>query len=295
MRIAFFGLPLAGCLLAADGHEIVFAGLSRRGAPGTRRLRRLLGEERVRIVPKVDDPAVVRAVAAAAPELLVSWFWTTKLTPRILALPPLGAFGVHPSLLPRHRGPDPYFWTILHGDAVSGVSAHRLAEEYDTGALLGQRELAVDPAWTALQLARALDRPSLALLRETARAFAAGATPAGLPQDEQAASLAPEPTDAELEIDWTTSVDDVLRRVRAAAPFPGAYTFVGDRQIAVARARRADIQLGALKPGEAAAWQGRLLVRAADGAVVVEQARDDEDQPLSPAELALLAEPTPPR
>jgi methionyl-tRNA formyltransferase len=293
MRIAFFGLPLAGCLLAADGHEIVFAGLSRRGSPGTRRLRRLLGEDRVRIVPKVDDPAVVRAVAAAAPDLLVSWFWTTKLTPRILSLPPLGAFGVHPSLLPRHRGPDPYFWTILHGDTVSGVSAHRIASEYDTGALLGQRTLPVDPGWNALQLARALDRPSLALLRETVRAFAAGAPPPDVSQDETLATLAPEPGDADLEIDWTTSVDDVLRRIRAAAPFPGAYTFVGDRQIAVARARRAESRLAALEPGEAAAWQGRLLVRAADGAVIIEQARDDEDQPLSPAELALLAEPTP--
>ncbi len=83
MRIAFFGLPLAGYLLARDGHEIVFAGLSRRRSPGERRLRRFVGAERVRVVPKVDDPAVVRAVKEAAPGLLVSWFWTTKLTPAI--------------------------------------------------------------------------------------------------------------------------------------------------------------------------------------------------------------------
>ncbi len=159
MRIAFFGLPLAALLLAHDGHEIVFAGLSRRKSPGERRLVRLLGSDRVRIVPKVDDPAVVRAVAAAEPDLLVSWFWTTKLTPRLLAVAPRGAFGVHPSLLPRHRGPDPYFWTILHGDAESGVTAHRLADDYDTGAVLGQRRLAVEPSWTAFRLAKALDRP----------------------------------------------------------------------------------------------------------------------------------------
>ncbi len=290
MRIAFFGLPLAGCLLAADGHEIVFAGLSRRGSPGTRRLRRLLGDDRVRIVPKVDDPAVVRAVAAAAPDLLVSWFWTTKLTPRILAIAPRGAFGVHPSLLPRHRGPDPYFWTIVQGDAVSGVSAHRVADEYDTGALLGQRELPVDPAWNALQLARALDRPSLALLRETARAFAAGAPPPDLPQDESAASLAPEPTDAELEIDWTRSVDEVLRQIRAAAPWPGAYTFVGEEQIAVTRARRASASLAALAPGEAAVWDGQLHIRAADGALALLAGRNEDELDMTEHELARVIE-----
>ena len=288
MRIAFFGLPLAACLLHRDGHEIVYAGLSRRGSPGTRRLRRLIGDGRVRVVPKVDDPAVVRAVKEAAPDLLVSWFWTTKLTPRILALAPLGALGVHPSLLPRHRGPDPYFWTIVHGDDVSGVTAHRLADEYDTGALLGRRELAVDPTWSALRLARALDRPSLALLRETARAFAAGTPPPDLPQDEGAATLAPEPTDAELEIDWTLPVGTVLRTIRAAAPFPGAFTFVGDHEIAVVRAERSAVAMKMLRPGEAAGWQERLVIRAGDGAVTLLAARDADDRELSAADLARL-------
>lgn len=289
MRIAFFGLPLAGYLLARDGHEIVFAGLSRRRSPGERRLCRLIGAERVRVVPKVDDPAVVRAVKEAAPDLLVSWFWTTKLTPRLLTVAPLGAFGVHPSLLPRHRGPDPYFWTLVHGDAITGVTAHRLADEYDTGAILARRELAVEPSWSAFRLAKALDRPSLALLRETTRAFAAGAPPADLPQDEGSATLAPEPTDAELEIDWTRPVDEVLRLVRAASPWPGAYTFVGDREISVVRAARASVAMKALQPGEAAVWQGRLVIRAADGAVTLLEGRTDDDGELSAEQLAELA------
>ncbi len=136
-----------------------------------RRLKRLLAGRPVELKPDVNARRTIELVRAAAPELIVSWFWTTKLPEKLIALAP--AFGVHPSLLPRHRGPDPYFWAIDCGDAVTGVTAHRIAGEYDTGAILAQRELGIDPAWSAWTLARKLDRPSLALLlRETARARA---------------------------------------------------------------------------------------------------------------------------
>jgi methionyl-tRNA formyltransferase len=63
---------------------------------------------------------VVARIAAAEPELLVSWFWTKRVPARVRALAPLGAIGVHPSLLPRHRGPDPFFWAIDQGDRAGG-------------------------------------------------------------------------------------------------------------------------------------------------------------------------------
>jgi methionyl-tRNA formyltransferase len=178
LKIAFLGLPIAGLLLAADGHDVVWAGVCRRGAPGTRRLVRTLGADRVAVVPLLDGEDVVARIAAAEPELLVSWFWTKRVPARVRALAPLGAIGVHPSLLPRHRGPDPFFWAIDQGDRETGVTAHRLEDEYDTGAVLGRRALAIDPRWNAWTLAKRLDRPSLSLLRETVAAFSRGERPA---------------------------------------------------------------------------------------------------------------------
>ena len=101
----------------------------------------------------------VARVRAAAPDLLVSWFWTKRIPARLLSVAP--AVGVHPSLLPRHRGPDPYFWAIDAGDETTGVTAHRLDATYDTGPILAQRTLEIRPSWDAWRLARALDRPSL--------------------------------------------------------------------------------------------------------------------------------------
>ena len=294
MRIAFVGLPLAALLLRADGHEIVWAGICRKGAIGTRRLTRAIGAANVAMVP--DLAKATADVRARAPELLVSWFWTRKVPRAFRAITPLGAIGIHPSLLPRHRGPDPYFWAIDAGDAVTGVTAHELEDEYDTGAILARRELPIDPSWSAWRLAKRLDRPSLALLRETVRAYAQGAPPGRVAQDDALATDAPQPTDDDLEIRWTQNAAAIARRVRAASPWPGAFTAIGDIDVTVTEVRvvagaTADLRsFAALAPGEAVVRaDGIAIVRASDGAIELLRGRiegDDGERDLDAAALA---------
>src|SRR5258706_7732737 len=162
VRIAYLGLPLAALLLLEDGFEIDLAVLSRTDAPGRRRLVRKLGEARVHARGSVAWDDIAGLLRAARPDLLVSWFWTTKLPTSLVDMARLGGIGVHPSLLPRHRGPDPYFAAIDQGDTVTGVTVHRIDDEYDTGSILASRSVEIEPGWNAWQLARRLDRPSLA-------------------------------------------------------------------------------------------------------------------------------------
>jgi methionyl-tRNA formyltransferase len=286
VRLAFFGLPLAAVLLAHDGHEIVYAGLSRR-TPGLRRLRRVAGASRVHVLPDASSPATAALVAEARPELLVSWFWTKKLPPRLLRVAP--AVGIHPSLLPRHRGPDPYFWAIDSGDETTGVTAHLLDEEYDTGPILGQRALAIPPAYDSWQLARALDRPSLRLLRDTVRAFGEGTPPAARAQDDALATPAPEPDDDELAIRWSWTAERIARRVRAAAPSPGAWTEIGGHVVTLLRTRATDDFPAALEPREAAVrGDGLAVVRARSGAVELLEGRDEDGALMNAHDLADL-------
>ena len=272
MRIAFVGLPLAALLLRADGHDIVWAGICRKGALGTRRLTHAIGKENVAIVP--DLARSVSVVRAREPELVVSWFWTRKVPASFRKLAP--ALGVHPSLLPRHRGPDPYFWAIDSGDAITGVTAHELEDEYDTGAILAKKELAIDPSWSAWRLAKRLDRPSLALLRETVQRYASGEPPPPIVQDESLATDAPQPTDDDLELRWDQDAAAIVRRVRAASPWPGAFTVIGDAEIIVTEARAAPA-VKALEPGEAVVRQdGIAIVQTANGAVELLRGRITE-------------------
>ena len=266
MRIAYFGLPLGALLLLEDGHEIDFAAISRLDGLGLRRLRRLLGNERI-YGPRAPFAALRARMKDRDVDLLVSWFWTTKLPASVAAAARLGGIGVHPSLLPRHRGPDPYFAAIDQGDRVTGVTVHRIDVEYDTGAILAAEQVPIGESWNAWQLARRLDRPGLTLLRNVIRRLAAGERVPELPQDEALATWAPAPTTSDCALVWSWSTERLLRRVRALSPAPGAFTEIHGKILTVTQAEPASDFPRALEPGEAAVVDGAALVRTRDSAV----------------------------
>jgi methionyl-tRNA formyltransferase len=286
LRIVFFGLPLAALLLARDGHDVTLCALSRTDAVGLRRARRVFGE-RLLLKPSVRDPALLARVKALAPDLLVSWFWTTRLPMTLVRAARQGGIGAHPSLLPRHRGPDPTYWAIASGDEETGVTVHRIEAEYDTGEMLAQERLRIDPAWNAWLLARALDRPSLRLLRATVARFARGEEVRGLPQDPALATAAPAPDDEACALRWDRPTAEILRQVRALAPAPGAWTEVDGALVTVTQAAAAARYPRALVAGEGTVDEGRVLVRTGDGAIELIQA-EIEGVPAGPAELAAL-------
>jgi len=281
LRLVFFGLPLAALLLARDGHEVALAALSRTDAVGVRRLTRALGPERVLRKPKAGSAALLERVRALEPDLLVSWFWTTRLPMPLVRAARLGGVGAHPSLLPRHRGPDPTYWAIASGDAETGVSVHRIEEEYDTGEVLAQERLAIDPAWNAWELARALDRPSLRLLRATVARLARGEAIAAAPQDPALATEAPVPDDEATALRWTWPTERVLQQIRALSPAPGAWTEIEGARVVVTRAAPAERFPKALEPGEGAVVDGAAVVRTADGAVLLIEGEIDGSAAIS--------------
>lgn len=288
LRVAFFGLPLAATLLLHDGHDLVLAAVCRRDAPGKRRLLRLVGRERFELKPNPQDPAFIAKIRALQPDLVVSWFWTTRLPVAVMQAARHGGIGVHPSLLPRHRGPDPTFWAISSGDTETGVTVHELAEDYDTGSIIAARRLTIEPTWNAWQLAKALDRPSLALLRETVARYARGDIPAKTPQDEALATEAPTIDEEACAILWSWPVERVLRHVRALAPAPGAWTEIDGACVVVTRAAAVSETPAALLPGEAAVIDGRAVVRAGDGGVLLLEGEIDGEAADADALAALV-------
>jgi len=98
------------------------------------------------------------------PDLIVSLHFDQILTAETLALARLGGINLHPSLLPRHRGPLPAFWAMAEGNAATGVSIHRMTPRIDAGAVLAQQGVSLPPGATVSAATRRLHMAGVALL-----------------------------------------------------------------------------------------------------------------------------------
>lgn len=275
--IVYLGLPLGALALLHDGHDVRVACISRPDLPGMRKLRRLMLARGGLVLarPDLNQPDVLEVLRSAKPSLVVSWFWTKKIPLDVLRLCRRG-FGVHPSLLPKYRGADPYFWAIAAGERETGVTAHVLTPRYDDGAILAQRRMPIPKDSNSWELAKALDRPSLALMRDVTARYARGESVPEIPQDDERATEAPAATDEDCELVWDWPVDDVIARVRAAAPEPGAFTGYNDQTVVILKVRPSDEVPLALEPGDIVETDEGVLVRAADGGIVVLEARGED-------------------
>jgi len=94
-----------------------------------------------------DGGALADTLARVAPELICIATFPWLLTPEILAVPRHGVVNLHPSLLPRHRGPNPLFWTYYHDDRAGGVSAHLADSRADAGPILLQERIDIPRGW----------------------------------------------------------------------------------------------------------------------------------------------------
>jgi methionyl-tRNA formyltransferase len=177
----------------------------------------------------VFQPPTLRSARAQAqlaelkPEVMVVAAYGLLLPPAVLSIPPHGCLNLHPSLLPKYRGPSPVVAALLEGDAATGVTLMLLDQGMDTGPLIAQRQRAVAPEDTAQSLTEALFRLGAALLLETLPDWVAGrVTPQ--PQDEARATVTRKVERADGLARWDLSATDLDRRRRAYTPWPGLYT-----------------------------------------------------------------------
>ena len=174
----------------------------------------------------------VAMLKGCAPDLCVTAAFGQLLSQEILDIPPLGTINVHSSLLPKHRGSAPINWSIIKGDAVTGVTTMFTDKGMDTGDILLTRETPIGPAENAGELTDRLAVMGAQLLIETIRAIEAG-TLARTPQDHAAATYEPK-MDKELgRIDWSKSAQELDWLVRGTTPWPGAFTTLGEQTIKV--------------------------------------------------------------
>ncbi len=157
-------------------------------------LGELVGSRSTRVVQvaSVNAPEAVEVLSALQPDLLLVAVFGQILKPAVLGVPRLGAVNVHPSLLPAYRGPNPVYWAVANGESRTGVTFHQIDEGIDTGDLLAQREVVVEPGDTESSLRRRCAGVAGDMVVEVVRGLRDGSLEA-TPQDESQASYFGQP------------------------------------------------------------------------------------------------------
>jgi methionyl-tRNA formyltransferase len=174
----------------------------------------------VLLAGRLRRPEVVEAIVEHEPDLIAVSCFPTRIPAEVLGLPRLGCLNVHPSLLPVGRGPEPVFWTLRRGDAVTGVTVHLMVEGFDSGPILLQEEIEVPVGVRLPEFERVLAEIGARLLIRVIAGLARGEI-TGVPQDDRLATTAPIPTADDFLLPTDHTAEWAYRFARAVAPLEG--------------------------------------------------------------------------
>lgn len=169
------------------------------------------------------SPEAIAQLRDLRPVVIVLVAYGKLLPEAVLAIPPKGVLNVHPSLLPRYRGPSPVPAAIMAGDKETGVSIMLLDAGMDTGPVLAREVLPIEAEDTAGTLGERAALAGSRLLLKTLEGWLCGdMTPQ--PQEEALATYSRKLEKQDGEIRWAAPAEEIARQVRALNPWPGAYT-----------------------------------------------------------------------
>jgi methionyl-tRNA formyltransferase len=169
----------------------------------------------------VNEPEVLSALAALRPDLFAVVAFGAILTRELLGTPRLGSINLHGSLLPDYRGASPVQRALWEGRVATGVTTLWMDEGIDTGDVIDQRWVAIEPDDDAATLAERLAAVGGPLLAESLTLAAAGRAPRQA-QDRRAGSYAKKLAKQDGRVDWNLDAEVVWDRQRAVTPWPGA-------------------------------------------------------------------------
>ena len=199
---------------------------------------------------KIRAPESVALIEELAPDCIVVAAYGQIIPKSILDVPPKGIINIHGSLLPAYRGAAPVQWAMVRGEKETGITTMLMDEGLDTGAILLQKTIPIEPEDTGATLEDKLALLGAELIGETLTGWQE-ATITPRPQDDSRATLAPRIKTEDALVDWTQSAGEMECRIRGFNPWPVAHTTLRGKAVKLWRARVAPS--ADVSPGETAA------------------------------------------
>lgn len=281
LRVVFAGTPefAVPCLEAcrSSGVTIVAvytqpdrpAGRGRKLAPGPVKQAALAAGLPVEQPDSFKSAAVRERLAAYRPDLLVVVAYGLILPRAVLAMPPMGCWNVHASLLPRWRGAAPIQRAILAGDTETGVGLMRMEAGLDTGPVLLERRTPIRPDDTGGRLHDRLAALGAELLAEGLRRTLAGQALVATPQPAEGVAYAHKLDKTEARLDFGRPANQLERQVRAFDPWPVAEGAIAGEAVRIWAAQALDVAHTAIPGSVLAAGRDGIDLACGNGALRV--------------------------
>jgi methionyl-tRNA formyltransferase len=292
LNTVFFGSPedaVPGLAAVIDaGHAVAAvytrpdkeAGRKRQSTPTPVRVAAEARGLRVETPAGLRSAEVQETLRKLNADVFVVAAYGRILPPEVLAMPRLGAVNIHPSLLPRYRGPSPVATAIRNGDAATGVSVMLLDEGMDSGPLLAQSPpILLDGTERADELTARLFRIGAEMLPGVLDALEAGTlTPE--PQDDSLVNVTRLIEKEDGNIDWSQRAVEIERMTRAYDPWPGAFSSLAGKNLKILSAVVASEGKSA-PAGTVSIREKRIFVATVDGELELQQVQPGGKRPIS--------------
>jgi len=153
-----------------------------------------------------------------------------RMLPKVVwEMPSLGTFNLHASLLPNYRGAAPINWAIINGETKTGVTTFFIDDKIDTGAMILNSEIAIEPEENAGQLHDRLMHLGSSTVIDTLKVIENGNVTTTIQEDSAEIKTAYKLNKENCKIDWTKSGAEINNLIRGLSPYPASWCFLKDQ------------------------------------------------------------------
>ena len=248
-------------------------------SPPVKKTATSLGYEVIQSVSiKTDN--FIEIIQKHEPDIFVVVAYGHILTKNILEMPRIGSINIHASLLPKYRGPAPIQWAIINRERETGVTTMFMDEGLDTGNILLSAKLKIAPDDTSATLHSRLATLGADLLIKTIKGIEANKIKP-IPQDHKKATYAPLLKKKDGHINWKKSAEDIEAFIRGITPWPGAFTFYGNKRLKIFAATSILTDITAPPGTVIKGFTDELRIATAKGALSILKIQSESGKQLS--------------
>lgn len=224
---------------------------------------------------KAKKETFIKSVEELNLDLIVVVSFGQILPKYLLKIPKHGCINIHPSLLPKYRGPAPIQWAIINGEAETGISTVYVDERIDAGDIISQKKIPVEPSDNAITLADRMSPVSADMLLEAIDSIKLNSVQR-VPQEDKRATYAPSLSREDGLVNWALPSVKIHNLIRGLIHWPGTYTYLNGEHLKICETELYSEQLAKTYKKETGKILCRIknqgwLVKTGDGKILVKK------------------------